>query len=206
MIDKTTVYLADDHAIVVEGLIEILRSQPDLHVIGTAANGEEVIQLMQNRRADIVVLDINMPKMNGIKCTQQIKQQFPATKVIVLTMFPEKSYVDQLIRAGADGCLLKSRGSQDLLHAIARVKTSRSYFDTIRDFDAKDEKPLFQLSEREFEIIRLIVNGLTTTQIAEKLFLSEHTVKTHRKNIFRKIGINSVSQLTAFAINHQLMG
>ena len=120
-------------------------------------------------------------------------------------MFPEKSYIDQLIAVGADGCLLKSRGSKDLLEAILRVSDNRSYFDSIRDFAAKDEHPVYNLSEREIEITRLIVNGLTSADIAEKLFLSEHTVKTHRKNIFRKIGINSISQLTSFAINNQII-
>ncbi len=203
--NEITIYLADDHAIVVEGLIEILRSQPMLKVIGTAANGEDVMRLMENRRADVVVMDINMPKMNGIQCTELLKKQFPATKVIILTMFPERSYVDQLIKAGADGCLLKSRGSRDLLEAIERVTSSRSYFDTIRDFAEADNNPVFNLSEREIEIIRLIVNGLTSTEIAEKLFLSEHTVKTHRKNIFRKANIKSISQLTTFAMNSQII-
>jgi DNA-binding NarL/FixJ family response regulator len=109
---ELTIYIADDHAIVVEGLTEILRSQPHLKIIGTASNGEEVVKLMTDRRADVVILDINMPKMNGIQCTEWIKRTYPQTKVIILTMFPEKSYVDQLISVGADGCLLKSRGSK----------------------------------------------------------------------------------------------
>jgi DNA-binding NarL/FixJ family response regulator len=203
--NETTLYLADDHAIVVDGLTEILRSQPQLKIIGTAADGEQVMSLMNNRRADIVIMDINMPRMNGIQCTEWIKKNYPQTKVIILTMFPEKSYIDQLMSVGADGCLLKSRGSKDLLEAIERVTSSRSYFDTIRDFAAPSEHPVYNLSEREVEIVRLIVGGLTSTEIADRLFLSEHTVKTHRKNIFKKIGINSISQLTSFAINNGMM-
>jgi DNA-binding NarL/FixJ family response regulator len=201
---ELSIYIADDHAIVVDGLKEILRLQPLWHIIGTAANGEELIDLISARRSDVVILDINMPKLNGIQCTEWIKKRFPETKVIILTMFPEKTYIDQLINAGADGCLLKSRGSQDLLDAIERVTSGKSYFDTIRDFVVKDVHPIFNLSERELEIIRLIVNGSTSTEIAAQLFLSEHTVKTHRKNIFRKIGINSISQLATFAINNNL--
>lgn len=203
--NEITLYIADDHAIVVEGLTEILKCRPHLKIIGTAGNGEELVTLMQNRRADIVVLDINMPKMNGLQCTEWIKKNCPATKVIILTMFPEKSYIDQLIKVGADGCLLKSRGSRDLLEAIERVMSSRSYFDTINDFLEPDEHPVYNLSEREVEIVRLIVDGLTSMEIANKLFLSEHTVKTHRKNIFRKLSINSISQLTTFAINNKLL-
>ena len=203
--NETTIYLADDHAIIVEGLTEILRSKPEFKVLGTAANGEDVVRLMNNRRADVVIMDINMPKMNGIQCTSWIKKNYPQTKVIILTMFPEKSYIDQLIAVGADGCLLKSRGSKDLLQAIGRVTDSKSYFDHIRDFAEPNNHPVYNLSEREIEIIRLIVDGLTSTDIADKLFISEHTVKTHRKNIFKKLGINSVSQLTSFAINNQII-
>jgi DNA-binding NarL/FixJ family response regulator len=202
---ELSIYIADDHAIVVDGLKEILRSQPRLRILGTAANGEELVKLMQNRRADVVILDINMPKMNGIQCTEWIKQNFPQTKVIILTMFPEKTYVNQLIKAGADGCLLKSRGSQDLLDAIDRVTSGKSYFDSIRDFIEPDAHRVFNLSDREIEIIKLIVNGETSNEIAATLFLSEHTVKTHRKNIFRKLGINSITQLATFAINNKLL-
>jgi len=199
------IYIADDHAIFVEGLTEILKSRSDFKIIGTAANGEEITRMMNNRRADVVIMDINMPKMNGIQCTEWIKKHYPQTKVIILTMFPEKSYIDQLIAAGADGCLLKSRGSKDLLDAIERVTDGKSYFDRIKDFDKSGAPPIYNLSERETEIIRLIIAGLTSSEIADKLFISEHTVKTHRKNIFKKIGINNISQLTSFAINHQLL-
>lgn len=203
--NETSIYIADDHAIVVEGLTEILRSQSNLKIIGTASDGEELIKLMLNRKADVVILDINMPKMNGIQCTEWIKTNSPHTKVIILTMFPEKSYIDQLIKVGADGCLLKSRGSKDLIEAIDRVTNSRSYFDTINDFLEPNAHPAYNLSERELEIIRLIVNGLTSIEIAEKLFISEHTVKTHRKNIWKKMGINSVSQLITYAMNNKLL-
>lgn len=204
--DELSIYIADDHSIVVDGLREILRSRLQWTVSGTANDGEELIKLMQHRRAHVVIIDINMPKMNGIQCTEWIKSRFPETKVIILTMFPEKTYIDQLVKAGADGCLLKSRGSKDLLEAIERVASGRSYFDTIKDFTYDQRSHLdFNLSEREVEIIRHIINGLTSADIAEKLFLSEHTVKTHRKNIFKKIGINSISQLATFAINNKLL-
>ncbi|MCZ4245110.1 response regulator transcription factor [Pedobacter punctiformis] len=202
---EISIYIADDHAIVVDGLTEILKTQPWLKIMGTAGDGESLIDLMINRRVDVVVMDINMPRMNGIQCTEWIKKNYPATKVIILTMFPEKTYVDQLIKAGADGCLLKSRGSKDLLDAIERVMSSKSYFDTINDFMEPNHHPVYNLSEREVEIIKLIVNGLTSGEIADKLFISEHTVKTHRKNIFKKMGINSISQLTTFAINNKLL-
>lgn len=204
---ELSIYIADDHSIVVDGLKEILRSRTHWSVVGTANNGEELMKLMDERRVDVVILDINMPKMNGIQCTELIKVKFPKTKIIILTMFPERTYMDQLIKAGADGCLLKSRGSQDLIDAIERVTSGKSYFDTIRDFTGQSKRhDAVNLSEREIEIIKLIVNGDTSSDIAEKLFISEHTVKTHRKNIFKKIGINSIAQLATFAMNNNLLG
>lgn len=202
---EVSIYIADDHAIVVDGLKEILRYQPLYKVIGTASDGLELTELMLSRRADVVILDINMPRMNGIDCTIWLKKHFPNTKVLVLTMFPEKTYLDQLIRIGADGCLLKSRGSQYLIEAIERVTSGKSYFDTVNDFAADKKDPQYRLSEREIEIIRHVVDGNTSLEIAEKLFLSEHTVRTHRKNILRKIGVNSTAQLTAFAIKNSLL-
>ncbi|WP_316802949.1 response regulator transcription factor [Pedobacter nototheniae] len=203
--NEISVYIADDHAIVVDGLIEILKAQPWLKIEGKANDGQELIDLMVNKPADVVIMDINMPRMNGIQCTEWIKKNHPATKVIILTMFPEKTYINQLIKVGADGCLLKSRGSKDLIDAIERVLNSKSYFDNINDFLEPNNHPVYNLSEREIEIIKLIVNGLTSAEIADKLFISEHTVKTHRKNIFKKMGINSVSQLATFAINNKLL-
>jgi len=200
-----TLYIADDHAIMVEGLLEILKSKPQWKVLGTARDGLEITILMNNRPADIVILDINMPKMNGIQCARWIKENYPKTKVIILTMFPEKSYLHEIIKAGVDGCLLKSRGSLELISAIERVSQNKSYFDMVKDFDHPEKSHTVNLSEREVEIVKLIVNGFTSNEIADQLFLSEHTVKTHRKNIFRKIGINNTSQLASYAINHKII-
>jgi DNA-binding NarL/FixJ family response regulator len=202
---ELTIYIADDHAIVVDGLKEILKVKSDWRILGTANDGQSLIDLVTERRSHVVILDINMPKVNGIKCTEWIKKQYPEVRVIILTMFPEKTYVDQLILAGADGCLLKSRGGQDLIDAIERVTSGRSYFDTIKDFVKGEPDPGYHLSERELEIIRLIIHGETSQEIADRLFISEHTVKTHRKNIFRKLGLNSTSQLATFAINHNIL-
>tara|TARA_R110000850_G_scaffold273961_2_gene410991 strand:+ start:392 stop:751 length:360 start_codon:yes stop_codon:yes gene_type:complete len=115
---KINIYIADDHPIVVDGLREILKSNHDLIVKDVAHDGEQLIKLIESSPVDLVILDINMPKMNGIQCTKWIKENNATIKVIILTMYPEKTYIDQLLKAGADGCLLKSRGSSDLLDAI----------------------------------------------------------------------------------------
>ncbi len=122
------------------------------------------------------------------------KEHYPAIKVVILTMYPEKTYIDQLLKAGADGCLLKSRGSSDLLEAIARVMYGKSYFDWITDFKTDLVKNESKLSEREIEIVKLIVGGKTSNDIANLLFISEATVKTHRKNIFKKLKIHHATE------------
>jgi len=200
---QLSIYIADDHPIVVDGLKEILKSKESIIVKGVAYNGESLIELIKYEKVDVVILDINMPKLNGIQCTRWIKENKPDTKVLILTMYPERVLADQLLKAGADGCLLKSRGTKDLLDAIHRVSSGKSYFDWITDFKA-DVNPAgnYRLSERESEIIRQIISGKTNRDIAELLFISEETVKTHRKNIFKKLGIHHVTELVTFAINN----
>ncbi|MDR7132558.1 DNA-binding NarL/FixJ family response regulator [Algoriphagus sp. 4150] len=201
---KVNLYIADDHPIVVDGLREILKSNQNLTVQDVAHDGEQLLKLIEAAPVDLVILDINMPKMNGIQCTKWIKENHPAIKVIILTMYPEKTYMDQLLKAGADGCLLKSRGSSDLLDAIERVMYGKSYFDWIADFKTDQTKDELKLSEREIEIVKLIVGSKTSSEIANLLFISEATVKTHRKNIFKKLKIHHATELLNFALNNNL--
>ncbi|SFB50556.1 response regulator transcription factor [Algoriphagus aquimarinus] len=202
---KISLYIADDHPIVVDGLREILKSNQQLIVKDVAHDGEQLIKLIESAPVDLVILDINMPKMNGIQCTKWIKDNQPDIRVIILTMYPEKTYIDQLLKAGADGCLLKSRGSSDLLEAIDRVMYGKSYFDWITDFKTDLVKNESKLSEREIEIVKLIVGGKTSSEIANLLFISEATVKTHRKNIFKKLKIHHATELLNFALNNSLL-
>lgn len=198
-----SICIADDHPIVVDGLCEILRANEMIKIMGVAYDGEALINFVKQQSVDIVILDINMPKMNGIQCTRWIKEHRPEIKVLVLTMYPERVLADQLLRAGADGCLLKSRGSKDLVDAIERVGSGKSYFDWITDFATETASTAtYKLSEREVEIIRQIIAGKTSREISEKLFISEETVKTHRKNVFKKLGIHHVTELVTFAINN----
>lgn len=203
MNETTSIYIADDHPIVVDGLKEILKARPSIVVEGVAHDGVQLIELIKQKSVDLVVLDINMPKLNGIQCARWIKEHCENVKIIILTMYPEKTYIDQLLKAGADGCLLKSRGSSDLLEAIDRVLIGKSYFDWITHFKESNTHD-YKLSDREIEIIKLIVNGKSSSEIAEDLFLSEETVKTHRKNIFKKLQVHHVTELMTFAMNNGL--
>ncbi len=203
---RIRILLADDHTIVLDGLKAVLKSSDALEVVGEVKNGEEVLTFVATHPVDVVVLDINMPVMDGITCARKLKQKYPHIRIIILTMYAQKSFVEQIVRLGVDGCLLKSNSGQELTDAIERVMSGKSYYDRIHTFVAEKEDVFqYKLSKREIEIVKLIAEGLTSIQIADKLFIAEHTVKTHRKNILRKTGAANTSQLVQFALNNQLI-
>lgn len=203
---KTTVLIADDHAIVAGGIQAILKTNDQLLVRGVVENGEEVMNFMEKEPVDVILMDINMPKMNGIDCTRKVKEIYPNTKVIILTMYNRKAFIRDLIDAGADGCILKSNTGKELLVALDRVTNGMNYFDHIGEFvDHTKTLSQYQLSEREIEIIVQISEGLTSNEIAERLFISPHTVKTHRKNIFRKLKVTGTDELVQFAMNEGII-
>ena len=196
------IYIADDHPIMVDGLKEVLKHKTTWTVKGVAHNGQQLIDLIKKEIPDLAIVDISMPIMNGIQCTEWIKKNHPSIKVIVLTMYPEKTFINQLLKAGADGCLLKSRGTIDLINAIERVSSGKSYFDWISDFKKEQGAREYRLSEREIQIIKLIIDGRGNGEIAQTIFVSEDTVKTHRKNIFKKLNVHNASELTTFVLNN----
>lgn len=203
---RIKILLADDHQIVIDGLRLVLSSREDFEVVGEAANGIEVLDFLSEKSVDIVVLDINMPQMDGIKCAKKIKALHPKTKVIILTMYAQKSFVEEIIKIGIDGCLLKNNTGKELSDAIARVHSGKSYYDQIQHFNTDDSKTKeYPLSEREIEIIRKLADGMTSSQISDALFISEHTVKTHRKNILKKLDLHNSSDLIKYAINQGIV-
>jgi DNA-binding NarL/FixJ family response regulator len=199
------VLLADDHSIVLEGLQAVLKEYDDIQVCGEAQNGEEVIAFLKERSVDVVVLDINMPKMDGIACARWIRKMRPNVKIIVLTMYAQKSFVEEIIKIGIHGCLLKNNTGKELKDAILRVSSGRSYYDLIQTYSDTEEVERYKLSEREIQVIKLLAEGLNSQQISDKLFIAEHTVKTHRKNILKKLNLHNTSQLFQFAINNQII-
>lgn len=204
--NKVKILIADDHQIVLDGLKMVLSAREEFDVVGEASNGIEVLDFISQNTVDIVVLDINMPEMDGIKCAKKIKADYPKIKVIILTMYAQKSFVEEIIKIGIDGCLLKNNTGKELSDAIARVHSGKSYYDQIQNF-SKDDKELkeYSLSDRELEIIRKLGDGLTSSQIADALFISEHTVKTHRKNILKKLNLHSSSELIQYALNNGII-
>lgn len=203
---KIKVLIADDHAIVLDGLKAVLKNSESIEVCGEAKNGEEVLTFVAHHYVDVVVLDINMPVMDGIACARRLRLKYPEIRIIILTMYAQSSFLEEIVKLGVNGCLLKSNTGQELTDAIERVMTGKSYYDLIQSFVVeKDDTFNFRLSKREIQIIKLVAEGLTSLQIADKLFIAEHTVKTHRKNILRKTGASNTSQLVQLALNRQLI-
>lgn len=206
MTEKTKILIADDHSIVATGVKAIFETKDDFVVVGVVGNGVEVLEFLKSKTVDIVIMDINMPEMNGIVCTRRLKEKYPQVKVIILTMYNRKQFIRELWDVGADGCVLKSNTGKDLITAIERVLSGQTYFDRMNDFiDSKKEQNNYKLSEREIEVISLVAEGLTSKEIAQRLFISEHTVKTHRKNIFRKLQVKDTDELIQFALNEGIL-
>lgn len=200
------ILLADDHAIVLEGLKVVLSADEEISVIGTVANGEEAIRFVKFNVVDVVVLDINMPIMDGISCARILKRDFPHIKIIILTMYAQKSFVDEILKIGIDGCLLKNNTGKELTEAILRVMSGKKYYDRLNTFNSDEEEiNQYKLSERELDVLKLMAEGQTSAEMAEKLFLSEHTIKTHRKNILKKLNVNNSSQAVQYALKNELL-
>ena len=194
------VLLADDHAVLREGMRNLLEGEKDLEVVGEASDGEEAIKLVSELKPVVVLMDIVMPKLSGIEATKQIKQVSPATIVLILTAYSDIRYILGLLEAGASGYLLKSARGNEIIGAIRAVCSGESVLDpvvtrkllervvgTANETDNADERGT--LSQREVEILRLASKGMSNKDIANTLFLSVRTVKAHLTNIFNKMGV-----------------
>ncbi len=217
--DKINIFIIDDHKLFVEGISSLLADEEHFHVVGHACSGPEFLKLTNIENVDVYLVDINMPEISGVELTKKIKAIYPEAKVLALTMYDDFRYVEEMIRNGADGYILKSANLQELIHAIETVAKGSKYFgEKIQEIvynklsgkEKQDEirhSPDTQvnLTRREIEILSLIAQEYTNPQIAEKLFISERTVETHRKNIFSKTKAKSIIGLSKYAIRHGLV-
>jgi len=208
-----TVLIADDHAIVREGLRYLLEAQGNIKVIGEAANGREAIKKVKEFKPDIVIMDIVMAELNGIEATERICQDHAATRVIMLSMRSSPEPIMRSLKAGASGYLLKESAGRELVNAIYAVHAGQRYLSSkvtdrmIGAYLHQEEglkDPLAILSQREREVLQLVVEGKTSAGIAEMLFLSIKTVKTYRSRLMVKLGIKDIPSLIKFAIQHGL--
>jgi DNA-binding NarL/FixJ family response regulator len=208
-----TVFLADDHTIVRDGLRYLLEAHDNIKVIGEASNGRDAVKKVKNLQPNIVIMDIVMADLNGIEATEQICRECPATRVVMLSMQSSSESILRSLKAGASGYLLKESAGRELINAIYTVNSGQRYLSTkvsdqmvgaYLEQTQGIQDPLSVLSQREREVLQLVVEGQTSAEIAEKLFLSVKTIETYRSRLMQKIGIKNIPSLIKFAIQHGL--
>lgn len=204
--------LVDDHQIVIDGICALLLQQPNIAIVSTANSGKELLEKLQQVTIDILLSDIMMNEMNGVELAAKVKQQYPAIKIVALSMDGSGNNILNLINnADIDGYLLKQTGKQELIMAIEKVYNGGQYFQEVilealdKQTNLNKELQQVNLTNRETEIITLIEQDLSNKQIADTLYISVRTVETHRKNIFRKTNTNNVLSLIKWAYEHKIL-
>ncbi len=209
------VLIADDHAMVREGIRMILAAQPDIKVVGEAADGVQAIEQVRLLDPDIALMDIAMPGLGGLEATLEIKKSYPRTKVLVLSQYDNREYVFRFLKAGANGYILKSAAGIELVSAIRAVHEGGSILDPsiahnvieeyVRGKKSQQESTYEDLTDREKQVLKLIAEGYTSKRIADSLFLSVKTVMAHRTNIMEKLNIHNRTDLIKYAISKGLI-
>jgi DNA-binding NarL/FixJ family response regulator len=210
---SATVFLAEDHRMVREGFRLLIETQSDIKVVGEAGNGRETVRQVVKLTPDVVLMDIEMPELNGIEATRQICEACPSTKVIILSMYSTSQHISRAFKAGARGYILKESAGEDVIKAIRTVHSGKIFLcneisEVVVSQYIKDTRigevddPLARLSDREREILQLLVEGKSNTKIAELLFLSPKTIETYRSHLMQKLGIGDLPTLVKFAIRH----
>ncbi len=201
------IVLADDHALIRSGLKEVIEQKPDLKVVGEAADGFQVVNLLKKVKTDLVILDISMPNMRGVETATQIKAMHPSVKILILTMHKAKEYLQQALSIGVHGYLLKEDPPSEILSAIEKVRREKFYVspsltndlvEIIDETRGGSNKP--RLTKREGEVLRLIAEGRSSSEIARGLLISVHTVERHRANIKIKLNLSRTADLVRYAI------
>jgi DNA-binding NarL/FixJ family response regulator len=198
----TRILIADDHQIVIDGLKAILSGEPEINIISECKNGQEVLDYIERHDAiDVTILDINMPVMDGIECASVLKKTHPDLKILILTMHNDPLLIRKMMEVGADGFIFKNTGKKELLTALDMLMRGQTYFGQevtqtlAKSFTKPKEIQTLQLTRREKEVLKLLFEGFTTPEIAEKLFISSHTVDSHRKNLLSKFGVKNTTSL-----------
>lgn len=215
MTDIIKIILADDHAIFLKGLRMMVNECANFKVIGEASNGQELLDLLNHTAPDVVLTDIKMPIMNGVEATKAASDKYPHLKIMALTMFSDLKYMRLMAEAGASGFIMKSIGKSELETAIHTVSSGKTYFSPqllgeMAVSDPLESSGIFledvneRLTERELDVLQYIVKGLSTQEIADRLFISKRTVEGHRANLILKTGTRNVVDLVIYAIRNRL--
>ncbi|MCX6008395.1 MAG: response regulator transcription factor [Chloroflexi bacterium] len=209
--DKITILLAEDHKVVREGTRRLLESQSDFEVVGEASDGIEAVELAKKFKPEIIIMDVSMPRLNGIEATKQIKALYPNMAILVLTGYDDDEYVFALLEAGAAGYLLKESSGEELIDAIRQVMTGepvlhprimKKVLNRLRTpvEESSSQTSSEVLSDRETEVLRLAATGMSNMEIANSLTLSVRTVQTHLRSIFNKLGVGSRSEAIVYGL------
>lgn len=211
--EKIKIIIADDHTMFLQGIVSLLENDENISILGKTGDGKGVFEIMKNTVPDIILLDISMPEMDGIEVTRIIKQKHPAVKILIVSTHSNTQMIAKLIRMGVDGYLLKNTEKEELFHAIHMIYKGKTYFckevedkNGENNFKLKNETlQLTELSSREKEILILIAQEFTGSEIAEKTFISLNTVNTHRRNLISKLNVKNTAGLVKYAIEYGLL-
>lgn len=210
-------FLVDDHTIVLDGLRALITGHNNISIIGEAGNGEKLFGLLSESQPDIILMDISLPGVSGIELCRMVREQYPAIKVLFLSMYTTEEFVFNALKAGASGYLPKNISQNELLEAITTIYAGGDYFsEAISDMILKSfvrksrssdhDEPGELLSKRELEILSLFAGGYSNSEISEKLFISIRTVESHKNHIMQKLNLKSTVDLVKFAIRHNIAG
>jgi DNA-binding NarL/FixJ family response regulator len=209
---KIKIAIVDDHQIVIDGICSLLEDHPDFHIVGSTTSPVRMLSLLKKNPVDILLTDIMMPELTGQQLAKKVKEEFPSVKILALSMSGQGDIVNEMINdADISGYVLKNIGKEELSEAIEKVAAGGIYFsqqvldELARVSNLKKQNEEVHLTQREIEIIQLIEKEMSNKEIADTLFISERTVETHRKNIFRKTKMNSVVGLVKYAYEHRLI-
>lgn len=208
------ILIADDHTLVRESLVGVLQAAGDLQVVAQAADGVETIEQALATRPDVVIVDISMPRLNGIEVVRRLREALPETRVLVLTMHEEEEYVLHVVRAGAAGYLVKDSPTAELIHAVRSLHAGRGHFgaqaartlaEQVQHPERTIDDPYGALTAREREVFHLIVEGLTTKEIARRLDISAKTAENHRARVLDKLAVRNTAELVRYAVRKGLL-
>jgi len=203
---KIKVLLADDQQLFVDGMVALLKPVEDIEVIGTVYDGEQVLTFLEETQPDVIVLDIEMPNLDGVEATEIIKKQYPKIKILILSMYNQKSFIARLMSLGASGYILKNKSKEELVSAIYNVNRGNAHYglevinELAKNRTSTPQPTKVALSERQIDVLKKIAEGYTTKQISENLFISEPTVNTHRRNLLKKLNVPNEKFLVRYAI------
>jgi len=207
--------LADDHHLIIDGITKLLEDEADINIVGCCCNGNEVLEILPKINVDVLMLDLDMPVMNGLQCAEIVKKQYPEVKIAILTMHQEKALIQRFIEFGVNGYFLKTIQKKELVRALIAIAGGSDYFppDVTKALIQKQkfvsdltQSPLLEeLTNRELEIVRLVAQGFSNNEIGKKLFISPRTADTHRTNIMRKLNLHNVAEIVRFAFQNKLI-